>query len=146
MSQAPRFVVTLLWLLATALVAHPAMAAGKLPAVDAKTLLQRERAACMRIRDDDDRANCLSEASTRFAATQPSSASETAAQLERNALRRCEPLPPPDRRDCIARMHGQGTASGSVDGGGIYRELVTIEVGTPVAVPASAAEPASAPR
>jgi len=119
MSQAPRFVVTLLWLLATALVAHPAMAAGKLPAVDAKTLLQRERAACMRIRDDDDRANCLSEASTRFASTQPSSASETAASWSAThcgAASRCpRPTGATASRACMgkARHRAAWTAAAS---------------------------------
>jgi hypothetical protein len=43
-----------------------------------------------------------------------------------NALQRCEPLRGADRNDCTARMRGQGTVSGSVATGGIYRELVTI--------------------
>ena len=47
----------------------------------------------------------------------------------RNALRRCEPLRDPDRQDCVARIRGEGTTSGSVAEGGIYRELVTREVG-----------------
>ena len=44
----------------------------------------------------------------------------------RNALERCKALPEPDRNDCVLRMQGRGTTSGSVEGGGIYRELVTI--------------------
>ena len=49
------------------------------------------------------------------------------AELQSNQLRRCEPLPAGDREDCVARMKGHGTTSGSVAAGGIYRELVTRE-------------------
>jgi hypothetical protein len=48
---------------------------------------------------------------------------ETPAQLERNRYIRCEGLPAPDREYCVRRMNGEGTISGSVEGGGITREL-----------------------
>ena len=44
---------------------------------------------------------------------------------EQNRLARCDRLPAGDREDCVRRMHGEGTVSGSVEGGGIYRELRT---------------------
>lgn len=132
-----------LLMLLAALGSSAAVAAGKANTLDPKARYQRERAACAAIRSFDDRANCLSEASTRFAATQPALAEEHPDILRRNALRRCEPLPEPERKDCVARMQGQGTSSGSVAGGGIYRELVTREVGAaPDAAPSA---PASAP-
>jgi hypothetical protein len=132
-------------LFAATLSAAPAFAATKAGPPDARASLQRDRVACMRLREDDARQNCLSEASTRFASTQPSAADEDAAQLLRNALRRCEPLHDADKQDCVARIQGQGTTSGSVAGGGIYRELVTREVGVaavpvPEDLPAPAAE------
>lgn len=43
---------------------------------------------------------------------------------------------PSDRNDCVARIQGQGTTSGSVAAGGIYRELVTRIVGEVPAAPA----------
>ena len=95
----------------------------------ARARYARESAACGRIAEHGARANCLSEASTRLAATQPPAAGESPEVLRENALRRCETLPEAERKDCIARMQGQGTVSGSVEGGGIYRELVTREVG-----------------
>lgn len=123
-----------LCLFAAALLGAPAaFAAGKSGPMSAKARLQQDRVACSRIRTDDDRANCLSEASTLYAGTQPSHADEHSDQLLRNVLKRCEPLRQPDRDDCVARMKGQGTTSGSVAGGGIYRELVTTEVGEPAA-------------
>ena len=48
---------------------------------------------------------------------------ESPAQLERNRYIRCEGLPAEDRDFCIRRMNGEGTISGSVESGGIYREL-----------------------
>lgn len=90
-----------------------------------------------------DRANCLSEASTRFSMTQPSKPQESADILARNALRRCDTLPPADKTECVARMQ-HGTASGSIAGGGVLRQLVTREVVTdPAALPPTAAGPAS---
>jgi len=90
---------------------------------------------CARIRDQGVRDECLSEASTLYAGTQPSHPDESPAQLVRNVLKRCEALREPDRQDCVLRMQGQGTTTGSVAGGGIYRELVTREVGEPAAKP-----------
>lgn len=114
---------------------NAAFAAGNSVAMSAKARLQHDRVACSRIHDQGERDECLSEASTLFAGTQPSNPNENAAQLMRNALRRCEPLREPDRQDCVLRMQGQGTTTGSVAGGGIYRELVTIEVGEPAVKP-----------
>jgi hypothetical protein len=135
----PRPNRVLLALLVT-LASATALAAGKPPSSDARVRYQRESAACAAIRDFDNRANCLSEASTRFASTTPLPPEEAPDILLRNALMRCQPLPEPLRADCVARMQGSGTTSGSVDAGGIYRELVTREVGVapapaPPAVP-----------
>ncbi len=45
------------------------------------------------------------------------------AQRERNRYARCDAHQGEDREYCIRRMNGEGTVSGSVEGGGIYREL-----------------------
>lgn len=45
------------------------------------------------------------------------------AEFERNRLARCDKHAGEDRDLCIRRMNGEGTVSGSVEGGGIYREL-----------------------
>jgi hypothetical protein len=140
-TQSSRPTAALLALLA-ALACSTALAATKTGTPDAKLRYQRDVAACAAIRSDDEHQNCLSEASTRLAATQPSRADESADILLRNALRRCEPLAGPDRADCVARIQGQGTTSGSVSSGGIYRELVTREVGVaPQAAPPAPATP-----
>ena len=49
------------------------------------------------------------------------------AQQERNRFARCDGhSSAEDREYCIRRMNGEGTVSGSVEGGGIYRELRVI--------------------
>ena len=88
---------------------------------------QRDRAACLRGDTNQDRATCLQEAG---AARQESgrgglTKNSDQAQFERNRLLRCDNQSPQDREDCIRRMNGEGTTSGSVQSGGIYRELVT---------------------
>ncbi len=45
------------------------------------------------------------------------------AQFERNRLARCDVHQGEDRELCLRRMRGEGTVSGSVEGGGILREL-----------------------
>jgi hypothetical protein len=141
-SHTTRFVLTLL----AAIVSTAALAAPRAGSLDPRVRYQRESAACAAVRAPDDHANCLSEASTRFAGTQPPVPGESADILARNAVRRCEALRDQDRQDCIARMQGQGSTSGSVDSGGIYRELVTTVVGEPAEAqpPApAAAQPAA---
>ena len=120
-----------------ALAVLPALAAGPSgAAVDPKARYAKESAACSRIAEHGARANCLSEASTRLAATQPTPPGESAELLRQNAIKRCEVLPEPERKECLLRMQGQGTVSGSVEGGGVLRELVTREVGVPTAASA----------
>lgn len=63
----------------------------------------------------------------------------SAAAYRANALRRCDPLPAADREACIARLTGHGTTSGSVQGGGIYREYHQIVA--PTDVPPAASQP-----
>lgn len=125
-------------------VAPAALAADKAKPADIQARYQRDSALCMSARYKGDRNECMSEASTARSMALPSPFDPDPGRYARNALKRCEPLPESDRRDCIARMQGQGTTTGTVAGGGIYRELVTRETGP--AVP-TAAEPApSAPK
>lgn len=128
-----------------ALAAGSVLAASKGGPPDAKARYQRESAACASLRDFDNRANCLSEASTRYAGTRPTPAEEQADVLARNAQRRCDALPQELRSDCLARMQGQGSTRGSVAGGGIYRELVTREVVVPAGVQSAPSAPLPGP-
>lgn len=49
------------------------------------------------------------------------------AQRERNRFARCDAHQGEDREYCIRRMKGEGTVSGSVEGGGLLRELRVTE-------------------
>ena len=48
---------------------------------------------------------------------------ENPADFEQNKFSRCDKHAGEDRDLCIRRMNGEGTVTGSVQGGGIYREL-----------------------
>jgi hypothetical protein len=124
-------------LLATTLVA----AAAVVPlTADAGPLQQRERAACVDGSSQQDRSTCLREVAAAAAEARQGARADDAGQYRRNQQRRCEPLPTADRQDCIARMTGQGTTTGSPATGGVYRELVTV---VPAAMPPIAAASSS---
>ena len=92
---------------------------------NAQTIYQRDRAACMSGQTSQDRATCLREASAALQEARRGNLDDGQAQFERNRLLRCDKQPPEDRQDCVRRMRGEGSTSGSVEGGGILRELVT---------------------
>jgi hypothetical protein len=91
---------------------------------------QQERAACTGGGSHQDRATCLREAAAARGEAKRGHLTESSSYDE-NALARCNALPPSDRQDCAKRVHGQGVVSGSVEGGGIYRESTTTVIGTP---------------
>ena len=55
---------------------------------------------------------------------------EDPARLEQNRFARCDVQAGEDRELCMRRMKGEGVVKGSVEGGGIYREL-TVPVPAP---------------
>ena len=91
---------------------------------DAQTVYQKEAAAC-RGTARQDRATCMREAGAARDETRRGRLADRGGPYDKNATQRCNALPDADRQDCMARMQGQGTSSGSVDGGGILREKVT---------------------
>jgi hypothetical protein len=104
--------------------ATAAMAADRGKLADAQSAYQRDRAACLSGQSHQDRATCLREAGAALQEARRGRLDDGEAQFERNRLLRCEKQPPEDREYCIRRMKGEGTTTGSVEGGGIYRELV----------------------
>jgi hypothetical protein len=109
----------------------------------AQARYERERARCLSGQSQEDQKTCLREAGAALqAARSHQLTSESPEQLAANARQRCEPLPPDDKKDCLARMNGEGTVTGSVAGGGILRELVTV---VPGVQPESAPPPAAGP-
>ena len=91
----------------------------------AQTTYQRDRAACMSGQTSQDRATCLGEASAALQESSRGNLNDGQSDFERNRLLRCEKQPPEDRQDCVRRMSSEARVSGSVEGGGVLRELVT---------------------
>jgi len=134
-----------LLILAAALGACAAsLAADKASSSDPQARYLQERAVCLNGQSNQDRATCLREAGAALAQARHEGLGDAAAPYARNAQQRCEGLPADDRQACIARMQGQGTTSGSAASGGIYRELVTREIGPP-STAAPNADPQAAP-
>lgn len=94
---------------------------------EAQARYQQDRAACLSGQTNQDRATCLKEAGAALAEARRGGLTDGQGQLRKNAKDRCGVLAGAERTDCLARMSGEGTVSGSVEGGGILREKVTIE-------------------
>ena len=105
-------------------------------AAAANAVYQRERAACASDATPQGRVTCLKEAGAAYAEAkrQLLGNGEGAQALQQNAERRCDQVATADRDHCLSKARGEGTASGSVDGGGVLKTLVT-----PVPAPPSAA-------
>lgn len=87
-----------------------------------------ERAACLSGQSNEDRTTCLKEAGAARAEARShrlDNVDNGSSQLQQNAHARCIALPAADRSDCEKRMSGEGSVSGSVNSGGLMRELKT---------------------
>jgi len=103
------------------------VAADRTRPSEAQRTYQRDRAACMSGQTGQDRATCLREASAALQEAKRGNLNDGQAEFERNRLLRCEKQPPQDRQDCVRRMSSEARTSGSVEGGGVLRELTTPE-------------------
>lgn len=120
------------FVIALGVIGTATMAAGANSERDAiAARYEAERAMCLRGQSAQDRDTCLREAGAAQAQAKRGGQAEDQAALKENRFQRCERLPEKDRPDCVARMEGKGTISGSVESGGIYRELVTTERSAP---------------
>jgi hypothetical protein len=106
------------------LVAGMAAAAGGNLA-EAQARYQQDRAACIGGQSNQDRATCLQEAGAALQEAKRGRLGDDQSSYEQNRLLRCDRVAAGDREDCLRRMRGEGTVSGSVESGGIYRELRT---------------------
>lgn len=96
-----------------------------------------ERAACLNGRSHQDRETCLKEATNALTEARNNPQPPTDPQiLQENALARCDNVHEQDRPACKRMAMGQGKVSGSVEGGGVIKEVVTRKVG-----PAAASAP-----
>ena len=115
MSISTRKLVSLSIALSAASMAFSASAGTRTGAMsEAQARYQQDRAACMTGQSNQDRATCLKEAGAALAEARRGNLNDAQGQT-----------------DCLARMRGEGTTEGSVAGGGILREKVTIVPGNP---------------
>ena len=112
------------FLFRTALVAACALSS---PGVWAQSTYEQDRAACLRSDSQHERTSCLREAGAVRAqgARKMPMAGDTPESRMQNAMKRCTQLPAESKATCERMVHGEGTTSGSVAGGGMLRELVT---------------------
>jgi len=118
-----------------------ALAQPAKPSDEAQQRYQKERAVCLAGTGPQDRVTCLKEAGAALAESRRQGLSDPGQDTASHQRQRCQVLPAADRSACLARMSGQGTASGSVASGGILRELRTVvpAASAPPFMPASAA-------
>ena len=130
-------------LLAMASASSLAATAGVASETEAR--YEQDRAKCLSGKSNQDQATCLKEASSARDAANQGQLNDGDAKYKRNAKTRCDALSADEATDCLARMKGKGTTSGSVEAGGIYRETVTTEIGAARPAVPSASAAASAP-
>lgn len=106
-----------------------AAVAGDSP--EARARYQAEKTACISGQSHQDSTTCLKEASAALAESTTRPAQPAPANYRQNALIRCKTLPADERDACQRRIEGEGSSSGSVEGGGILREVVTPGEATP---------------
>jgi hypothetical protein len=117
---------------ATVLASAAALAAPKAAAADSPAGKGQWNSNCTYGHTHTPSGTCMTKADFDETRAREAALDADPSQYMRNALVRCERLAGDDRKDCVSRIQGQGTKSGSVEGGGIYRELITREVGVAV--------------
>lgn len=118
--------------LCVAAIAAIAADTEKLNDIDAR--YHAERTACERASASTDRAACLRDAAAARDEARRGVLGGASSDYEKNALARCDNLPPAERDMCIRRTRNEGETRGSVGEGGIYREYRELDL--PPAAPA----------
>ena len=86
---------------------------------------QQDLAECKAQQATQDLAACRLEARNALAEAKRNLLSETTTNLfEKNQLKRCRVFKADDREACEARVRGDGSSTGSVQSGGILREVI----------------------
>lgn len=111
----------------------------------AQTTYEQDRAACMRADSQHERGSCLREAAAVRAQGKTRAPGDTPESRMHNAMKRCADLPPENKSTCERMVRGEGTVSGSVEGGGTIRELVTSVPAIPPMQPMPPAQPMPPP-
>ena len=100
-------------------------AQGSADSASMQAVFQRERAVCLNGLSHQDRPTCLKDASAAYQEARRGQLGNGDGQFERNRLIRCSVHAPQDRLACERNANGEGVTSGSVNGGGIIREITT---------------------
>ncbi|WP_296445576.1 hypothetical protein [Rhodoferax sp. UBA5149] len=93
--------------------------------IDSSGNYQQERAWCMANTSGEEQVACLKNSAAAQAEKRRGTL-DKGANLDANAMLRCDALAGPDRAACQARVQGHGSASGSVQGGGILKQIETV--------------------
>jgi hypothetical protein len=119
-------------LLGGALIAGAAAAqsTAQAPRSNSQSSYQAERAACMNRPAGDARQTCLREiGAAQREARRGGLTAPNEAEYEKNRLARCQVHKTVEDRALCERLMKEGTVSGSVEGGGVYRELIIRDAG-----------------
>ena len=95
---------------------------------EAQARFKQEMADCVSGNTNQDKDSCMREARAALAEVRRGVSGrpeKTEAKSEAAARQRCEVHQGEQRDACEARMRGEGSATGSVEGGGILREIST---------------------
>ena len=84
---------------------------------------EHERAACLSGQTAEDQSTCLKEAAAARDEARRGRLDNGDQDLRANAAARCAALRGEEQMACEARMAGMGRVSGSVEGGGLLREI-----------------------
>ncbi len=98
--------------------------AGAAPAMDGAAA-RAQKEACLHRQSHQDQATCIKEATAVLNESRSNRTENETNNYNQNALLRCNALPDDERSACQRRINGEGSTSGSVEGGGMLREVVT---------------------
>lgn len=113
---------------------------------DIEARYKQDVANCNAGRTNQAKQVCLQEAGAARVEARRNNLTTNGGNYDANAVQRCARLPASDRSACEAQMAGQGKTYGSVQGGGVLREMtIQVPAGTPGSQPAPgyAPQPAS---
>jgi hypothetical protein len=96
--------------------------------LDTSTNTAQERAWCLANTDGVARVDCLKEAGAAQGEKRRGTLSTDTGANTSNAVQRCEVFEGTERVACQARVLGYGNASGSVQGGGVIKQIETVEL------------------
>ena len=94
--------------------------------IDTSGVYAQERAWCMANTAGDERATCLKNSGAAQAERARGTLDTNGRDFQSNAMQRCDVFLSEERAACEARVSGYGSASGSVQGGGIIKQVETV--------------------